>query len=249
MAKLVAYAEDIKANLITLDRFAAGSVAERAFHATRIKNGKLFVVLQRSGRFLFAPSKFAGYLHNNISHEDDLNDRDGRITNRRITQLVGPPLQEGDKTYQRIDGFFLRYCSSYGITPSRHHQARRYWMIEEFVSADELPFNTPINEGAVQQVFVNRYERNEAARRACIAHHGYDCAVCGFNFVVRYGDLGQGYIHVHHLVPLSTIKQEYQVDPVKDLRPVCPNCHAMLHHSDEVLSIDELRKMLSRRLR
>lgn len=64
------------------------------------------------------------------------------------------------------------------------------------------------------------------------------CCVCGFNFEKIYGEIGVGYIEVHHLKPLNEINEKYQVDPVKDLRPVCPNCHAMLHKAN--VSIDEL---------
>ena len=49
--------------------------------------------------------------------------------------------------------------------------------------------------------------------------------MCGFDLVSRYGELGDGYIHVHHLKELSSLRRSYQVDPIKDLRPVCPNCH------------------------
>ena len=69
------------------------------------------------------------------------------------------------------------------------------------------------------------------ARKKCIEHYGAKCAVsnCGFDFEKLYGDIGKGFIHVHHLTQLSDIGQGYEVDPIKDLRPVCPNCHAMLH--------------------
>ena len=100
-------------------------------------------------------------------------------------------------------------------------------------------------EGATSRVFVNAYERNPAAREACIQRHGVRCAVCGFDFGAVYGDLGKGFIHVHHLVPLAAVKREYVVDPDADLRPVCPNCHAMLHRHSTVLSIDELNALLT----
>jgi predicted HNH restriction endonuclease len=91
---------------------------------------------------------------------------------------------------------------------------------------------------------VNSYERNPAARRACIAHYGTGCSVCGFNFGQVYGDLGEGYIHVHHLRDLATIGTEYEVDPIADLRPVCPNCHAMLHRETPAMSIEELKEII-----
>lgn len=98
-------------------------------------------------------------------------------------------------------------------------------------------------EGATRQVFVNVYERNLIARQKCLDYHGYDCSVCGFNFEI-YGDIGKGFIHVHHLTPLAEIGHEYEVDPIKELRPVCPNCHAMLHRRRPAYTIEELRLML-----
>jgi 5-methylcytosine-specific restriction protein A len=68
--------------------------------------------------------------------------------------------------------------------------------------------------------------------------------VCGLDFGERYGALGEGFIHVHHLTELASIGREYEVDPVRDLRPVCPNCHAMLHRTDPALSPEELRAIL-----
>lgn len=102
-------------------------------------------------------------------------------------------------------------------------------------------------EGAVKQVLVNAYERNPKARAACIAAHGTSCVVCGFSFERTYGAIGKGYIHVHHLIPLSQISHEYVVDAVKDLRPVCPNCHAMLHVTKDTLSIAELQERIKLR--
>ena len=62
-----------------------------------------------------------------------------------------------------------------------------------------------------------------------------------------YGEFGQGFIHVHHIVPISKIGKEYKIDPIKDLVPVCPNCHAMLHRGkdENVLTIDELKKIIA----
>lgn len=101
-------------------------------------------------------------------------------------------------------------------------------------------------EGAVTQITVNAYERNPRARAVCIAHWGLDCAVCGFNFEERYGPAARGYIHVHHLRPLADIGQAYQLDPVADLRPVCPNCHAVIHlRAEGPYEIEEVRAMIA----
>jgi hypothetical protein len=50
-----------------------------------------------------------------------------------------------------------------------------------------------------------------------------------------------------HRRELASMSEEYEVDPIKDLRPVCPNCHAILHTSSPALSITQLQKVLSGR--
>lgn len=103
-------------------------------------------------------------------------------------------------------------------------------------------------EGAKTRVEVNRYERSGWARSACLEHYGPQCQVCAVDFEERYGELGRGYMHVHHVIPLHQVAKtpNYQVDPIADLRPVCPNCHAMLHRpKDRVLTVEELRELLS----
>lgn len=110
---------------------------------------------------------------------------------------------------------------------------------------DEVTQPERYAEGAVKTVTVNVYERNDAARRACIAHYQAKCFVCELVFPERYGGLGEGFIHVHHLKPMAEIGEEYEIDPVKDLRPVCPNCHAMLHYDrNPPYTIEEMRARL-----
>jgi 5-methylcytosine-specific restriction enzyme A len=113
-----------------------------------------------------------------------------------------------------------------------------------FRSPDELPSDGSFPEGSVVRAEVNRYERDARARAACLAHWGPRCSVCGLNFEECYGAIGRGFIHVHHLRELSSVGADYRVDPISDLRPVCPNCHAMLHRRRPALSIDELRTHL-----
>lgn len=96
-------------------------------------------------------------------------------------------------------------------------------------------------EGARTTVQVNRFERDPAARKRCIRIFGTVCDVCGFDFGRTYGDIGVGFIHVHHLIPLSMIGKRYKVNASTDLRPVCPNCHEMLHKREPPLSIEELK--------
>lgn len=111
---------------------------------------------------------------------------------------------------------------------------------------DEIQNSQEIFEGAQKQVTVNAYERNAKARQKCIEHYGSTCAVCAFDFEEAYGERGKDFIHVHHVVQLSSIGKTYKVDPVKDLRPVCPNCHAMLHRNP-IFTTDQLKSCLTTR--
>ena len=111
---------------------------------------------------------------------------------------------------------------------------------------DELSGTDPFWEGSAKQVTVNRYERDIRARKSAIAHYGTNCQVCNIDFCKIYGEIGEGFIHVHHLIPLSAIKENYQIDPIKDLIPVCPNCHAMLHKRIPPFTPEELKEIISK---
>ena len=123
----------------------------------------------------------------------------------------------------------------------------RYWTTskDSQVYPDELPPTESYYEGARQTVTVNKYERDAKARDACIAHHGSTCQVCDFDFGSVFGEMGKGFIHVHHITPLSSIGKGYVPDPINDLVPVCPNCHAMLHRTNPPLQPAELRVIIS----
>lgn len=131
------------------------------------------------------------------------------------------------------------------------HELEEEWF--EFLRTQKIRYN-PFSEttdtkqtyleGAATQVTQTRYERNVFARNKCLKHYGYSCSVCDFNFEIFYGSLGYKFIHVHHLTQVATRKQEYKVDPIQDLRPVCPNCHSMLHKQNPPLTIQELKAII-----
>ena len=120
--------------------------------------------------------------------------------------------------------------------------------LEAFKNAAPMPWEIPADqkfqEGAPVQILLTRYERNPAARAQCIEHHGTKCAVCDVSLAERYGPETSRLIHVHHLKPLAKAGAGSNVNPVRDLRPVCPNCHAVIHLTDPPLSIKQVRAML-----
>lgn len=100
-------------------------------------------------------------------------------------------------------------------------------------------------EGACRTITVNAYERDRRERDACIDHHGAACAVCGFRFGGAYGPEAEGHIHVHHLRPISQAGGEYTLDPIEDLRPVCANCHSVIHLGGGCRSLQEVCAMMA----
>ncbi len=99
-------------------------------------------------------------------------------------------------------------------------------------------------EGEAKKVELTRYERSSENRDQCIAYHGTSCCVCDFNFGKTYGVKAKNIIHVHHLTPVAELGKSSEVNPINDLRPVCPNCHAVIHMRRPPFSIEEVQRML-----
>lgn len=155
------------------------------------------------------------------------------------------PADEEDGAPAKIKGFtpeltnknLIRIGNSW-YASDQTHGAR----LPEEVDPKEV-----FKEGASKSVTVNQYERSGVARSKCLAHHGYNCVVCSFDFEKMYGEIGKNYIHVHHIVPISEVGKEYELNPITDLIPICPNCHAMVHATRPALSINQLIQVMANR--
>lgn len=101
-------------------------------------------------------------------------------------------------------------------------------------------------EGSIKTVTVNKYERSKHARDICVKKYGYNCQVCNICFVDIYGPIGKDFIHIHHITPLHEVGSEYQIDPINDLIPLCPNCHSMIHKRTPPYSIEELKNIIKK---
>jgi hypothetical protein len=116
------------------------------------------------------------------------------------------------------------------------------------IAPDEKEQNgSTYSEGNAQRNLATRYERDPRAREACIRKYGPTCNLCGFDFAAKYGKAMKGFIHVHHTKQLSSLGPNYKVDPIQDLRPLCPNCHAVVHRRRNPYSLDEVRQFLQNR--
>ena len=136
----------------------------------------------------------------------------------------------------------VRECKDEGLIDFLLHP---HQMVNEDVYDVDYPEDDEkLYEGALVTVKANKYERNQKARRECVAKKGYQCLVCGRDFETTYGEIGKNFIHVHHLTPISTIGKEYELNVDTDLVPVCPNCHYMLHRKDPPYTIEELKGII-----
>lgn len=107
------------------------------------------------------------------------------------------------------------------------------------------PLDTTFSEGALKTVELTLYERNTTARKLCIAHYGATCQACGLNYEDKYGSIGTNLIHIHHVIPLSAIGAAYQVNPIRDLVPICASCHHVVHRREPPYTIAEIRSAIA----
>lgn len=102
-------------------------------------------------------------------------------------------------------------------------------------------FVEDIREGKSYESHSVKYERNPHLRAMCINHYGYKCYVCGFDFKEHYGELGNNFIEVHHLTPLSELKEEHVTSPIEGMVPLCSNCHSMVHKTNPPIEVEKLK--------
>jgi 5-methylcytosine-specific restriction protein A len=134
----------------------------------------------------------------------------------------------------------------YSLKPEMREAMEEINLTGDELFPEEIPNHqlTTYIEGAKKTIVVNAYERSTGAKEECKKLNGHDCIVCGFNFEKTFGELGKHFIHVHHLVPLHQIGESYKINPITDLVPICPNCHAMIHRKKEMLSIKQLKEII-----
>ena len=137
----------------------------------------------------------------------------------------------------------VRECKDQGLIDFLLHPHQI--VNEDIYDVDYPEDNEKLYEGALVTVKANKYERNQKARKECVAKKGYLCLVCGRDFEATYGEVGKNFIHVHHLTPISSIGKEYELNVDTDLVPVCPNCHYMLHRKNPPYTIKELKDIIS----
>ena len=100
-------------------------------------------------------------------------------------------------------------------------------------------------EGFKRSITITTHERNPNNRKAAILEHGVKCFGCNREMKEIYGDIAEGYIHIHHCQPLSSFDPSEKPD-IKNLVPLCPNCHAVVHLEEPPISVDRLKELISK---
>lgn len=118
-------------------------------------------------------------------------------------------------------------------------------LLELKSTSQEIEENVTYIEGATKAHLISSFERDANVRKKCISYYGCVCQACGFDFYNKYGEAAQGYIEVHHKLPLSTLRSNYVVDPINDLVPLCSNCHSVVHRKIPPYTVKELKIMIT----
>jgi 5-methylcytosine-specific restriction protein A len=192
--------------------------------------------------------RILGFKGENFS--SPINAEIGRFGKRVVTKYPIRFTKRDDGTERKWDIFFDGWSDKSRFIWQLKAELR-YALIQtgltgELQLAEEIPIEEIeiLFEGAKRTITINSYERNSKAKQLCKENYGTTCQVCDFDFELKYGKIGRNFIHVHHLTMVSDIGQNYEVNPISDLRPVCPNCHAMLHKQNPPLTIEELKKII-----
>jgi hypothetical protein len=250
--KIIKSIDDLAENFATFQRDARHN---RSRSAAILRATIYWVRDENSGAF--GPGKFLGFKGMNFALYEFAKYQkttgyhfQGKVSRLAIESVLGQKFKPDPSLVEECKRWGMQY---FGAGAFGGANGEKWKFIRHAIPGRELNTLYPdevtqperLTEGALRTVTVNAYERNPKARSACIDHYGAICQVCRLNFVERYGEIGEGFIHVHHLKPLSEIGEEYEVDPIADLRPVCPNCHAMLHTAERP-TIEALREIMRR---
>ena len=137
--------------------------------------------------------------------------------------------------------------SGYSVPENSQELLRKVWSKHSSLSKSEYSDDEILEEfyeGESRQVYINRYERDPMARKACLNHYGLKCFACEIDLSRVYGkELGARAIHVHHVTPMSIRGgKSYKIDPIKDLIPLCPNCHNVIHKTNPIMTPESFRR-------
>ena len=184
---------------------------------------------------MISMSKTLGKENNYLKRRRD--EFDVLTGSHRKGQRNRPPVSDVLRIHQELKDFSFQELAD---------RVQQILAVPNAIYPDDLPDDSiEYREGKKKMIAVNVHERDPRARRVCINHYGSKCFICDFDFGKVYSAECEGMIHVHHLKMVSESDGEYIVDPIKDLCPVCPNCHMVIHSKKKgIYTVEEVKQML-----
>jgi len=120
--------------------------------------------------------------------------------------------------------------------------------------ADNLSIDTPSTrdgfpEGKKKEKLHKQRERNSSlirtVKKEAFNKFGkLECQCCSFDFVKKYGNLGEEFIEAHHTKPVSELHPDGEKTKKEDIALVCSNCHRMLHRKRPWLTMQQLKMLI-----
>lgn len=249
--RLITNEKQLVANIETVERYLVdGNESEKAFIRDLIRRGKCFVAYEVNKEIRMAPSRFLGYIDNNVSKHENARAQktiDGRETNPVISAILKFKLQPSVE----LEKHYLSYCNNLGIIPADYDN-RRYWLFKleaGFGSNAESASDFP--EGKIVERIHKTRERNpkviaKAKEQYRVRTGTLTCQACGFDFEKTYGKIGKDFIEGHHIVPVSEMKEGHVTRP-EDIALLCANCHRMIHIKRPWLTLKNLKSLLKKK--
>jgi 5-methylcytosine-specific restriction protein A len=124
------------------------------------------------------------------------------------------------------------------------------YLLTENVATVETDFSEVVGEveegkRLLRQHYVRERNRSiikAAKEKALKEKGGLNCEVCGFSFLIHYGERGRNFIEGHHKKPVSEL-QAGEKTSVNDIVLICSNCHSIIHAKWPYLPFEELQKI------
>lgn len=221
-------------------------------------NTGLFKPENHSSVWLFVTiDKTSDRTQYNDNYDGNILNYEGQTKGRRDSLIVKAEQNNDEiivflrnKKYEFSNAGF-RYLGRFSYISHTEPAPRKFiFQSLDLSESNETIDNIPNNsndiyyEGKLQKRTHNSKNRNGKARARALKIHGTVCSICGFDFEKYYGEWGSGFIEIHHVNPVSNYEGITELDPVKDLIPVCSNCHKMIHRKKEQLTIEEIKQLV-----
>jgi len=248
-AELISTMEQLMQNIATVEFYLSeGNEIERAEMSDLITKGICFIAYKIGNEIRFAPSRFLGYVGNNLDLHKQSKEKDGRDTNEAINLI----LDSKPVTNEGLEKEYARYCHKLGIVPNAKGTfgvERKYWTLNlshDFKENEDLTGEFP--EGKIVERSHKSRERNskviQIAKDNFKKKHGkLFCQVCEFDFKDRYGKIGENFIEGHHTIAVSDMPPGHKTKP-EEIAMLCANCHRMVHKKRPWLKMTDLMKLL-----